>query len=79
MKKYIVEVFRSSQALQVTETGERIYTGVGSGQFYWRIRIRNGKILADSGESYKRKSTMMRVLNNLLAGIKANSYEVVEK
>jgi uncharacterized protein YegP (UPF0339 family) len=79
MKKYTVEVFRSNQVARVAETGERIYIGVGNGLFYWRIRMRNRKILADSGEGYKRKSTMMRVLNNLLAGIKANSYEVVEK
>lgn len=66
MKKYIVEVYES-------------YHVLGKPQYRWCITHRNGKIIAVSSESYKRKSTMMRALNNLLAGIKKGEYEVTEK
>jgi uncharacterized protein YegP (UPF0339 family) len=34
------------------------------GQFGWRLLARNGKIIAIGGETYKRKATMMRVLQS---------------
>jgi uncharacterized protein YegP (UPF0339 family) len=35
------------------------------GEFRWRIKARNGKILADSGEGYKRIGAAFRAINLL--------------
>lgn len=32
-------------------------------EWRWRLRARNGRILADSGEGYKRKAALMRTLD----------------
>jgi len=34
-------------------------------EFRWRLIARNKRIVADSGESYKRLCTMMKTVNNL--------------
>jgi uncharacterized protein YegP (UPF0339 family) len=34
------------------------------GEWRWRL-VRKGRILADSGEGYKRQGTMLRTLRNL--------------
>lgn len=38
-------------------------------EYRWRIRHRNGRIVATGGEGYKRKATMLRVLARMLAAI----------
>lgn len=35
-------------------------------EFRFRVKHKNGKILFESSESYKRKSVMMKVWNNFL-------------
>jgi uncharacterized protein YegP (UPF0339 family) len=37
-------------------------------QWRWRLRARNGKIIADSGESYKRVSDCLRGINMVRLG-----------
>jgi uncharacterized protein YegP (UPF0339 family) len=38
------------------------------GEFYWHARASNGKVLADSGETYKRKAALRRTLDLLFEG-----------
>lgn len=43
----------------------------------WRWRmIRSNRIVADSGESYKRKSSLRKSLNNLLVSIGLECYTI---
>jgi uncharacterized protein len=30
------------------------------GEWRWRLRVRNGKVIADSGEGYKRRASCLR-------------------
>lgn len=43
----------------------RIYMSKRDRQFRWRAVARNGKILADSGEGYKRKADLLHALDIL--------------
>lgn len=36
-------------------------------QWRWRLRAKNGRIIADSGESYTRKSDLMVQLNKIIS------------
>lgn len=36
-----------------------------SGQWRWRLLARNGKIIADSAEAYRRKAGAMRAVHKL--------------
>jgi uncharacterized protein YegP (UPF0339 family) len=36
------------------------------GEYRWRLVARNGRIIADSAESYKQKSKMMHIVQKLL-------------
>jgi uncharacterized protein YegP (UPF0339 family) len=47
----------------------------GQFRFHWK---RNGKILM-SGEGYKRRQSMDKMLNLFLDSIIGNSYQVIEK
>lgn len=51
-----------------------IYGGSGKG-FYWRLIHRNGRIVADGGESYKRKGTLVRSLKRIVDGIQGGSFQ----
>jgi uncharacterized protein YegP (UPF0339 family) len=33
-------------------------------EFRWRLKASNGRIIAESGEGYKRKATLMKILSN---------------
>lgn len=46
-------------------------------EYRWRIK-RQGRIVADSGESYKRKSTMMKTVEHLISAIKKNEFWMPE-
>ncbi len=35
------------------------------GMWFWRLRARNGKIVADGGESYFNESSVLRALRRL--------------
>lgn len=35
-------------------------------QWRWRLRAKNGRIVADSGESYTRKSDLLSQLNKII-------------
>lgn len=48
-------------------------------EWRWRLRARNGKIVADSGEGYKRKATMLRSFKRVCVAIYDVSYRVVHK
>ncbi len=39
-----------------------------AGEWRWRLKARNGRILADSGESYKRRATCLRIARTVVAG-----------
>ena len=38
------------------------------GMWRWRIKSRNGRIVADSGEGYKQRAILFRSLTRLLSG-----------
>ena len=35
----------------------------GKGEYRWKLVARNGRVVADSGEGYKRKSGILKTLN----------------
>jgi uncharacterized protein YegP (UPF0339 family) len=41
----------------------------GSGEWRWRIKARNGNVLADSGESYQQRHHMLKALFAVHPGI----------
>lgn len=45
-----------------------VYRGVHNRQWYWRIRAKNGKCLADSSEGYARKRDCLRMAHKVAAG-----------
>jgi uncharacterized protein YegP (UPF0339 family) len=44
----------------------------------WNIEHKNGKTIARSSESYQKKPTMMRSINNLLKYLGTNKIEIFE-
>ena len=40
-----------------------------SGLWYWRLKGRNGRILADSGEGHSTKSNVIRAIRSLHLGL----------
>ncbi len=38
-------------------------------EWYWHVKAKNGRIVADSGEGYKRSSTMLKTMENLFPGV----------
>jgi uncharacterized protein len=36
------------------------------GEWRWRLIARNGRVLADSGEGYKSKTKVMRILSRIM-------------
>ncbi len=61
----------------MTKTIFTIYRGHHKGDFYWHAK-RKGRIVADSGEGYRRKAACLKSLKALLGSVKAGQYEVVE-
>lgn len=47
------------------------------GEWRWRTK-RNGMIVMDSGESYKRKSTMLKTLKHFIQAVQENSFMINE-
>lgn len=47
-------------------------------EWRWQM-VAKGRIMADSGEGYKRVSACRKSLNSLLVRIVANKYQIVEK
>lgn len=41
------------------------------GEHRWRVLARNGRIIAESGESYKRRCDLTSTLDTLRKGLKA--------
>jgi len=48
------------------------------GQYYWHIKSSNGKIIAYSGETYKRKASAKKSLESMLKKLHGFDYSVVE-
>jgi uncharacterized protein YegP (UPF0339 family) len=48
------------------------------GEQRWRITHKNGKIVADSGESYKNLIDCVTSLNNLISGLSKGEYDTVD-
>lgn len=36
-----------------------------AGEYRWKLKARNGKILAVSSEGYKKKQTMLRIIESI--------------
>lgn len=47
------------------------------GEFRWRQIHRNGNIIAESGESYKRMASLLKSLKNNIARIKKNDFLIL--
>lgn len=43
-----------------------------SREWRWRLKARNGNILADSGEGYKRKQAAVRIARRLFPSVPIN-------
>ncbi len=46
-------------------------------EFRWRMK-RSGRIIADSGESYKKAASMKRTVNNLLEALGDGNFEEID-
>lgn len=51
---YRVEGYRSAKAL--------------GGHYFWRLRAKNGEIVADSSESYHNKKDVLDIVNKIFSG-----------
>lgn len=47
-----------------------------NGEFAWRAKHRNGKIVADGSETYKRRSSATRSLYSLIDNVAGGDYDV---
>lgn len=47
--------------------------------FRWRLKARNGKVLADSGESYKKRLAVCKAVDRILSAIRDDTIEIVWK
>ncbi len=45
-------------------------------EFRWRLVAKNGRIIADSGEGYKRKSQCTHAISRIMIGV--SSAQIVE-
>ena len=48
------------------------------GEFRWRMTAKNTKVVAESGEGYKRKRTMIDTLNRMLAAVDHHTVVIVD-
>lgn len=49
----------------------------GKDGFRWRAK-RKGRIVAEGGEAYLRKPSLLKTVNNFLKAIKAGKYEIIQ-
>ena len=49
-----------------------------AGEWRWRMVARNGKIVADSGEGYRRRLGALRAVLRLLEVVRAREVPIVE-
>lgn len=55
----------------------QFYRGGGiKRRWYWRIRHRNGRIVADSGQGYRRRIDCVRAFTNLQIGLQSYLYKI---
>jgi uncharacterized protein YegP (UPF0339 family) len=47
-------------------------------KWFWRLRHRNKKILADGGESYQTRGALKKSLENAIRAISNGQWEIVE-
>jgi uncharacterized protein YegP (UPF0339 family) len=52
-----------------------VYQGLG-GDWYWHLVHRNGKVVADGSEGYKRKSACVKSLTNIIKGIETAGFQI---
>ena len=48
----------------------------GKGEWRWRLRARNGRTVADSGEGYKRKGACVRSFYGIVTGLTTKRLKV---
>jgi uncharacterized protein YegP (UPF0339 family) len=46
-----------------------------SGEWRWKAK-RNGRIVMDSAEGYKRESTMLKTVNHFIKAVQENSFMI---
>lgn len=70
-----IEIYRERKMIPVSDAG----WGESSptGDWRWRFVFGNGKVGADGGEGYKRKTTMLRSMGNVLGGRYEEQYAVL--
>lgn len=49
-----------------------------AGEFRWRLKAANGRIVADSSEGYRNKDDLQATLHGLIVAIQGMSFEVVD-
>lgn len=50
-----------------------------SGEWRWRLVAKNNRIVADSGEGYKRKSAVKKIVLKIIESVSRQEIEIVEK
>ena len=50
-----------------------------NGEFYWHVKSANGKLIATSGETFKRKGSARKSFERMAWAITRQSYKLVEK
>lgn len=53
----------------------RVYKDA-AGEWRWSLKAANGKIVADSAEGYKNRSTMVRAMDRLIVALRDGTYRI---
>jgi hypothetical protein len=60
-KGQVIEVFQGMYGTGIPVVPKSAGVTFRPGQYYWRAKARNGRIVAIGGEGYKRKSTCVKM------------------
>lgn len=47
-----------------------------AGEWRWKLKARNGRVVADSGEGYKRKAAAIKTLTSIIESINSDEYKL---
>jgi uncharacterized protein YegP (UPF0339 family) len=53
-----------------------IYKTSSTNQWYWRLSHKNGNIMADCGEGYRRKADCRKAIYSIIDAIGASDWEI---
>lgn len=47
-----------------------------TGEWYWRLRVANGRIMADGGEGYSTRTHVIRAINRITDAVLAQGHRL---